>query len=67
MLNQCILLYLYIIGHITKAIIGHQFKGIYHTKQGDNLYSENRQFIKNSINCKDQNSFCCQLKETCQD
>jgi len=45
-LDQCISLCLYKIGHITKAIICLKFKVIYHAYQGDNSYSENRQFIK---------------------
>ena len=57
MLNQCISLCLYKIGHLIKAIIHLKFKVICHAKQGDNSYSENRQFIKNSIGCKDQMFF----------
>jgi len=53
-LNQCISLCLYSIGHITKAIIGLTYKVSYHAYQGDNSYSENRQSIKNAIVCKDQ-------------
>ena len=35
---------LYKIGHITKAIICLRLKVSCHAKQGDNSYSENRQF-----------------------
>ena len=55
LLNQCISLCLYKIGHITKAIISLIYKVIYHVQQGDNSYRENRQVIKNSTDCKDQN------------
>jgi len=44
--KQCISLCLYKIGDIAKAIICLKFKVIYHAYQGDNSYSENRQFIK---------------------
>ena len=45
---------LYYIGHITKAILCLKFKVSYHALQGDKLYSENGQFIRNSIGFKDQ-------------
>ena len=46
---------LYKIGHITKAIICLRLKVSCHAKQGDNSYSENRQFNppKNTFGCKD--------------
>ena len=56
-LNQCISLCLYKIGHITHAIICLESNVICHALQGDNLYHENRQFIKKSIDCKDQMFF----------
>ena len=69
-LNQCISLSLYEIGHITKDIIGFKFKVIVYASQGDNSYicSENRQFIKNSNDCIDQ-ILCLPLVErnVCQD
>ena len=66
-LNQCISLCLYKIGYITKLIC-FQLKVICHAWQGDNSYSENRQFIKKSIGCKDQMFFllslCVKTKRT---
>ena len=53
-LSQCISICLYNIEHITKAIICLKLKFIYHALQGDNLYIEKGQFMRNSIDCKDQ-------------
>jgi len=40
---------------MTRAIIGLTFKVMYHAYHGDHSYSVNGQFIKNSIDCKEQN------------
>ena len=53
-LNQCISLWLYKIGHITKEIIGLKLSQLSCILQGDNSYSENGQFIRHSFDCKHQ-------------
>ena len=60
-LNQYISLGLYEIRHITKAIIiliCLKYIVFYHA------YCENGHFLNKMICCKDQNLFCCQLRET---
>ena len=60
LLNQGISHCLYNIGHITKAIICLKFK------EGDNSYSENRQFYqKSQLIVSTKCSFCCHSRETC--
>ena len=60
--KQCISLCLYKIGDIAKAIICLKFKVIYHAYQGDNSYSKNKQFIKNSIECKERVFFLLSIE-----
>ena len=63
-LNKCISFYLYNIRHITKAIICLNLRSVIMHNREITYTVKNRQFIKNSVNCKDQIFSLQSVRET---